>query len=51
MRKLIKKLTKWNLTRKTELNKWQREVLFEFITNHVTDCDIYNIGKKLKKQR
>ena len=33
MRKLIKKLQKWNLTHDGKLDKWQRNTIFDFITN------------------
>ena len=31
MRKLIKKLKEWNLTKDFKFDKWQRNILFEFI--------------------
>ena len=37
MKKLLKKLQKWNLKRPIpiELNKWHRNILFEFFTEHM----------------
>ena len=37
MRKLLKKLNKWNLKRPIPivLSKWQRDILFEFFSEHM----------------
>ena len=33
MRKLLKMLKDWNLKHNAKFDKWQRQVLFEFITD------------------
>ena len=37
MKKLLKELNKWNLRNDIKLSKWQREVLYNFLTEHIKE--------------
>ena len=46
MRRLIKKLKKYDLQHDIEISNWQRDVIYGFITSYVESCDKYKNKKR-----